>query len=115
MSGGTTAQESRAGRNEYSIAVALRFRDHTWMNWRVRRIGPDEGDRLRDIRLRALRDAPGAFAASFESESARPPAAWDEAAGAWSAGVGAATFVAEAGREWVGLIGARRGPECADI
>jgi ribosomal protein S18 acetylase RimI-like enzyme len=85
------------------------------MNWRVRRIGPDEGDRLRDIRLRALRDAPGAFASSFETESARPPAAWDEAAGTWSAGVGAATFVAEAGREWVGLIGAHRGPECADL
>jgi ribosomal protein S18 acetylase RimI-like enzyme len=85
------------------------------MNWRVRRIGPEEGDRLRGIRLGALRDAPGAFASSFETESVRPRAAWDAAAGAWSAGVDAATFVAEAGQEWVGLIGGHRVPEYPDI
>jgi ribosomal protein S18 acetylase RimI-like enzyme len=85
------------------------------VDWQVRRIGPDEGDRLRDIRLRALRDAPGAFASSFESESVRPRVAWDAAAGAWSTGVDAATFVAEADQEWVGLIGALRVPEYPDV
>jgi ribosomal protein S18 acetylase RimI-like enzyme len=77
----------------------------------VRRIRPGEGDRLRDIRLRALRDAPAAFASTFEAESARPPAAWTEAATAWSAGDDTATFVAEADQHWVGLIGARRARE----
>jgi ribosomal protein S18 acetylase RimI-like enzyme len=85
------------------------------MDRRVRRIGREEGDGLRDIRLRALRDAPGAFASSFEIESARPRAAWEEAAGAWSAGVGAATFVAELDHEWVGLIGAFRAADRREI
>jgi ribosomal protein S18 acetylase RimI-like enzyme len=85
------------------------------MDWRVRRIGPDEGDRLRDIRLRALRDAPGAFASSFEAESVRPRGAWEDAAAAWSAGTGAATFVAELGREWVGLTGAFRAADCTEM
>jgi ribosomal protein S18 acetylase RimI-like enzyme len=85
------------------------------VDWRVRRIGPDEGDGLRDIRLRALRDAPSAFASSFEIESARPRDAWGELAGAWSAGASAATFVAEVGHEWVGLIGTFRAPERPEI
>ena len=81
------------------------------MGLRVRRIRPSEGDRLRDIRLRALGDAPAAFASTFEAEATRPPAAWAEAATAWSAGDGAATFVAEVDQHWVGLIGAFRAPE----
>jgi RimJ/RimL family protein N-acetyltransferase len=85
------------------------------MHWRVRRIGSGEGDPLRDIRLRALLDAPGAFASSFGTESGRPRAAWEEAAEARSTGVGAATFVAEVGQEWVGLIGAFRMPECVEV
>jgi ribosomal protein S18 acetylase RimI-like enzyme len=85
------------------------------MDWRVRRISPHEGDRLRDIRLRALQNAPGAFASSFETESARPREAWEEAAGARSVGAGAATFVAEVGREWLGLIGAFRASERLEI
>ncbi|HWC37939.1 MAG TPA: GNAT family N-acetyltransferase [Acidimicrobiales bacterium] len=81
------------------------------MEWLVRRIRPDEGDRLRDIRLRALRDAPSAFASTFEAESTRPPAAWAERATAWSTGDSTATFIAEADRRWVGLIGALRVPD----
>jgi GNAT superfamily N-acetyltransferase len=81
------------------------------MDWRVRRILPSEGDRLREIRLRALRDAPDAFASTFEAESTRRPGAWVEAATAWSAGDGAATFVAEADEHWIGLIGALRTSE----
>lgn len=81
------------------------------MEWRVRRIRSGEGDRLRDIRLRALRDAPTAFASTFEAESTRPPAAWAKAAAAWSTGDGTATFIAEADQHWVGLIGALRVPD----
>ena len=42
----------------------------------VRRLGPEEWPLLRAIRLRALEDAPSAFASSFEEESARPDAWW---------------------------------------
>jgi GNAT superfamily N-acetyltransferase len=85
------------------------------VEWYVRRIRRGEGDRLRDIRLRALRDAPAAFASTFEAESTRPPTAWAEAATAWSAGDGTATFVAEADEHWLGLIGALRAPERPEL
>jgi GNAT superfamily N-acetyltransferase len=85
------------------------------MDWLVRRIRPSEGDRLREIRLRALRDAPGAFASTFEAESSRPAAAWVDAATARSAGKSAATFVAEIGPDWVGLIGAFRASEESEL
>ena len=38
---------------------------------RLQRLGPDEGPRLRAIRLRALRDAPDAFASTLEEAAAR--------------------------------------------
>lgn len=39
-------------------------------------LAPGEGERLRDIRLRALRDAPDAFASTHERESGYEPARW---------------------------------------
>lgn len=42
----------------------------------IRPIRPDEWRDLRDIRLRALRDAPDAFGATFNEESADPDEAW---------------------------------------
>jgi GNAT superfamily N-acetyltransferase len=85
------------------------------MEWRVRRIRPTEGDRLREIRLRALREAPAAFASTFEAESTRPATAWADAAAARSTGNGAATFVAEIRPDWAGLIGAFRVPERPEV
>ena len=38
----------------------------------VRRLGVDEGARLREIRLRALLEAPDAFGSTFEETVARP-------------------------------------------
>jgi GNAT superfamily N-acetyltransferase len=43
----------------------------------VRQIGLDERELVRRVRLRALRDAPDAFASTYEREVAFPPSAWD--------------------------------------
>jgi ribosomal protein S18 acetylase RimI-like enzyme len=42
----------------------------------VRRIRADEWQALRDLRLRALADAPDAFGATLEETAARPDEAW---------------------------------------
>ncbi len=76
------------------------------MTARVRRIRPDDGQLLRGLRLRALADAPGAFASTFDEEAGRPTGAWDADADARSAGDGSATFVVESTGGIVGLVGA---------
>lgn len=43
---------------------------------RIVRLTPDEGPRLRAIRLAALRDAPDAFGSTYAETAARPPADW---------------------------------------
>ena len=43
----------------------------------VRRIEVGEGERLRALRVAALRDAPGAVAATAEADAARPAEHWD--------------------------------------
>lgn len=68
----------------------------------IRRPRPGEGHRLKDLRLRALQDAPYAFASAYEDEAHTRPADWEQR------GVGshrAAVFVAEADDAWVGLTG----------
>ncbi|MGO9332980.1 MAG: GNAT family N-acetyltransferase [Acidimicrobiales bacterium] len=76
----------------------------------VRRVRPGDADRLREVRLSALRDAPSAFASSFETEVVLPAAAWAETAEARSTGTDDATFLAEVGPDCVGLVGAFRPP-----
>jgi len=63
----------------------------------VRRIEVGEGERLRALRLAALRDAPGAFGATAEGDAARPAEDWDMLGG----GPGA-VFVAG---DWEGMAG----------
>jgi GNAT superfamily N-acetyltransferase len=43
---------------------------------RFEQLGPDEGTRLRAIRLRALQDAPDAFGTTFEQASAHSDDVW---------------------------------------
>ena len=43
---------------------------------RVERLAVDEGPRLREIRLRALSDAPDAFGSTFEEAAARTAETW---------------------------------------
>ncbi len=86
------------------------LRKYSEMETAVRRVRPGDADRLREVRLSALRDAPSAFASSFETEVVHPAAAWAEAAEARSSGIDDATFLAEVGPDCVGLIGAFRRP-----
>ncbi len=44
----------------------------------IQRLSHDEADRLRRIRLRSLRDAPDAFASTYEETEARPAESWTE-------------------------------------
>jgi GNAT superfamily N-acetyltransferase len=81
----------------------------------VRRIRPDEGPRLKAIRLAALADAPGDATTTLSRAQARPDEHWTEAALANATGGLQATFFAEPaaadgdvtdGAEPIGLIGA---------
>lgn len=67
-----------------------------------------EPTRLRDIRLRALRDAPTAFGSSYEFEAAYDEAAWCKAASRWCRPGHSRGLVATLGGEDVGLVGCFR-------
>jgi ribosomal protein S18 acetylase RimI-like enzyme len=60
----------------------------------------DDWERVREIRLRALADAPFAFGSTFEEERERPKRFWRDRL--WSAGT--ATFVAVDEGRSVGLV-----------
>jgi GNAT superfamily N-acetyltransferase len=62
----------------------------------IRRVRPGEEARLRELRLRALADAPSAFAATVELEAAHPESHWAEL-------VRSAVFIAAGGEAWVGM------------
>ncbi len=70
---------------------------------RVRRVVEGEGGQLREIRLRALRDAPEAFGSDAAREAAYGPEVWAERA----AGAETVTFVAVDGPRWVGMAAGR--------
>jgi ribosomal protein S18 acetylase RimI-like enzyme len=73
----------------------------------VRRVRADEAALLRDVRLRSLREAPGAFATSFEEARAWPEERWREMAATGAAGEREVTLVALDGRRAVGLVSGR--------
>ena len=77
----------------------------------VRRIEPDDGDLLRELRLRSLRDAPEAFGQTVEDATAREVEDWQQLARQSSAGERRAWFIAEdeSGRP-AGLVQGRRRP-----
>lgn len=64
---------------------------------RLRAVRSDEVDRLKELRLRALRDDPGAFGSRYEDEVGREPSHWLR----WV--TGATTFVVDDGG-WHGLV-----------
>jgi GNAT superfamily N-acetyltransferase len=57
----------------------------------VRRLGASEAALLRDLRLRALRDAPLAFGSTLAREEAYTPEDWAR----WGTGEGQVVFIAE--------------------
>lgn len=78
----------------------------------VRRIGRDDGPTLREVRLRALRDAPGAFGQTMADAQSRPMSEWVATARAASSGDSRAWFLAVRWGEDlpVGLVQTRRRP-----
>jgi GNAT superfamily N-acetyltransferase len=71
----------------------------------VRRVGADEWQTLRDVRLRALEDSPDAFATRFDDARPRPEAWWTDWAAASADGDGQAMFLAWEGATAVGIVG----------
>jgi ribosomal protein S18 acetylase RimI-like enzyme len=69
----------------------------------VRRPEPGETARLRDLRLRALRADPGAFAETYEEARDRPLDAW----AAWAADASRIVLVAIEDERWVGMVACR--------
>jgi ribosomal protein S18 acetylase RimI-like enzyme len=65
----------------------------------VRQLLPDEWEALRDIRLRALADAPDAFGSTLSEEVARGDDAWRD----WASRLDRVIVVAERGGRLVGL------------
>ncbi|MFS0893763.1 N-acetyltransferase family protein [Microbacterium sp. 179-I 3D3 NHS] len=72
----------------------------------VRRVRADEGERVRDLRLDAVRDvaAPIAFLSTFEEEAGRDDDFWAARAAGSAEGDAVAQFVAETADEWVGTV-----------
>lgn len=69
----------------------------------VRRIRPEDWAVTRSLRLRALADAPDAFARTYQEESVRPDAFWIDRAVVACTGKGIATFLAFDGHEPAGI------------
>ncbi len=72
----------------------------------VQRLTPDDGERLRALRLASLRDAPDAFGATYDEAAARPSEGWRRQL------VDLATFVAVVDGVDAGLV--RAGPVADD-
>ena len=72
----------------------------------VRRVRADEWERVRDLRLDAVRDpaAAIAFLHSYEVEAAHPAEFWQDRAANAATGDSVAQFVAERGDEWIGTV-----------
>ena len=70
----------------------------------VRRIQPDEGLLVREIRLAALADAPHAFTTKLEEMVDQPVAFWVERAESNASGDDKAGFIAERDGAWVGTV-----------
>ena len=69
----------------------------------IRRIGAGEWRELRDLRLRALKDAPDAFTATYEEESNDTDAHWSEWATELAEGGSSFGLVAESEGRWIGM------------
>jgi GNAT superfamily N-acetyltransferase len=75
---------------------------------RIRRIGPDDGSMLRELRLRSIADAPGAFGQPIEEARGRPEKEWHRSARQSSRGDNRTWLIAERDDRAVGLVQGRR-------
>jgi GNAT superfamily N-acetyltransferase len=89
--------------------------DHPSVAPAIRRIGADEGLRLRALRLRALADAPLAFGSTLAREETFPESVWHERAASGARGGDRITLVAEHDGQWIGIAtGLARDPDDTD-
>ena len=72
----------------------------------IRRLRAGEGARLRELRLRALSDAPYAFATSLAAAEARPAEHWEDFALKSEAAETQVTFIVAGDRMWLGMASA---------
>jgi GNAT superfamily N-acetyltransferase len=78
---------------------------------RIRLATRGEWERLRELRLRSLADAPDAFGSTLDFERRHEQGAWVRWIEGWE-GARNALFVAERGAEWIGMaVGSRTGDE----
>ncbi len=77
------------------------------MTVELRRLREDEVQLLRDLRLRALRDAPAAFAESLEEGRAQSLERWTEWTRTGAAGAAQVTVVAVQGGRGLGMVAGR--------
>jgi ribosomal protein S18 acetylase RimI-like enzyme len=70
---------------------------------RIRRAREDEWDRFRDLRLRALEDAPDAFGSTLERERPHGEAEWRRWLTGWDGATTNVVFVAEVRGRWVAV------------
>jgi GNAT superfamily N-acetyltransferase len=71
----------------------------------IRRVRADEWRALRDVRLRALEEAPYAFGTRYEEARGRPERWWIEWTARSSEGDGQAFFLAWDGNDPIGIAG----------
>jgi len=83
---------------------------------RVETVRASEWREYREIRLAALKDAPSAFASTWQQEAARSPEQWRERAELSQDGLSQTMVVAvDGGGRWIGLAGGYRpGDDGAD-
>lgn len=74
------------------------------MTFAIRPLRADEVEPLRELRLRALREDPGAFAETFEQARARPRDDW----ASWAADDSRVVVAAVDGERWVGMVAGHR-------
>lgn len=74
----------------------------------VRRIAERDGPLLREVRLAAIADSPGAFTTNLEAARARPEEAWTRVAEAHSGADDQATWFAEVDGATAGMVSAFR-------
>jgi GNAT superfamily N-acetyltransferase len=71
----------------------------------IRTVVAGDADKLRQLRLRALADAPDAFGSSLEAELAHPESEWLDLARRSERADEVAVFAAVDGEHWVGMAG----------
>ena len=76
----------------WTVPIAERKRS---VSPEVRRIRPDEGMKLRALRLSALADAPMAFGSTLAREEMFPEQVWHERSAHGAPGADRVTFIAE--------------------